>query len=213
MHVRPAFVLAATTLLLASCRDAQVSSYRVPAEKAEKLPPILTGEMPASAPAAAGGDAASMANTAVPTASGQALTWTAPAHWKTKPASAMRKGSYAVTGADGAEADLSITAFPGDVGGDLANINRWRGQISLPPLTAADLATSTEHLDLNGLHITYVDIANPTGEKPQRIVGAFVPFENATWFFKLMGPETVVAAERDAFRAFLSTVKPASAAQ
>jgi len=64
-----------------------------------------------------------MASTPVTTASGPGLTWTAPAHWKAKPGSAMRKGSYAIAG-DGGEADLAITAFPGDVGGDLAAISR-----------------------------------------------------------------------------------------
>lgn len=210
MHVRLASLLA-LALLFAGCRDAKVTSYRVPAEKPEPLPPVLTGELPSSSPATAGAaaDQATMANTAVPTASGNALAWSAPGHWKPKPASSMRKGSYAIAGSDGAEADLSITAFPGDVGGDLANINRWRGQLSLPPIAASDLATATEHLDYNGLHMTYVDIVG-TDENPQRIIGASVPFEGATWFFKLMGPDALVASERTAFRAFLETIKPAS---
>ncbi len=198
-------------LLLSGCREAQISSYRVAKEQPEPLPPVLTGDAPATphpAPSAPtpGVDPA-MANTAVPTASGNDLSWTAPAHWKTKPPSAMRKGSYAIVGPDGAEADLSITAFPGDVGGDLANINRWRGQISLPPISAADLATQTEHIDANGLHITFVDFAN-TANPPLRITGAIVPLGNATWFVKAMGPDSVVAPERETIRAFIQTLQP-----
>ena len=37
-----------------------------------------------------------MANTPVATASGPGLTWSAPSHWKAKPASAMRKGSFVI---------------------------------------------------------------------------------------------------------------------
>lgn len=198
-------------LLLSGCREAKIASYRVPKEQPEPLPPVLTGDIPAAprstpnAPAA--GVDPSMANTAVPTASGNDLSWTAPAHWKTKPASAMRKGSYAIVGPDGAEADLSITAFPGNVGGDLANINRWRGQISLPPISDSDLATQTEHIDANGLHITFVDFAN-TANPPQRITGAIVPLGNATWFVKAMGPDSVVAPERETIRAFIQTLQP-----
>lgn len=199
-HLPPVFLAA---VLLAGCRDAKISSYRVPHETPEPLPPILTGAMP-SMPAAGAG--ASMANTAVPTASGEGLTWTAPSHWQAKPASAMRKGSYTVPGASGADADLSITAFPGDVGGELANINRWRGQLSLPPITEAELPTATEHVDAHGLHFTVVDFAN-TADKPQRILGAFAAFDGATWFFKLTGPDATVANERAAFREFLQTVK------
>jgi hypothetical protein len=149
-----------------------------------------------------------MANTAVATASGAGLTWTAPAHWTAKPAGAMRKGSYAIKG-DGGEADLSITAFPGDVGGDLANLNRWRGQIQLPPVSQSEFEAVTRHLDHNGLHLTVVDIAS-TGANPQRILGAMVPFEGATWFFKLMGPDQVVAPQKAAFATFLESIKPSA---
>ncbi len=212
MASRIRLLLLPLVLLLPACRDAQVATYRVPAEKAEPLPPVLTDQAPpppAASGNAAGADAmASMANTAVPTATGDGLSWTAPAHWKPKPGSAMRKGSYAIVGEGGAEADLAITAFPGDVGGDLANINRWRGQISLPPIAAAELASATEHIDANGLHMTFFDIANSSGENPMRIVGVSIPYEGSTWFFKLMGPDALVAAERNAFRAFLQTIQP-----
>lgn len=199
-------LLLLSVAVLAACRDAKVTSYRVPAEKPDPLPPVLTGELPAPAPGgpAAGAD---MANTAVPTASGEGLVWSAPAHWKPKPASAMRRGSFAVTDESGAEADLSITAFPGDVGGDLANVNRWRGQLGLPPIAASELSTATQHLDFNGLHMTFVEIANPAGDKPQRIIGAFIPYEGATWFVKLTGPDALVAREKPALLSFLETIK------
>ncbi len=196
----------AALVFLPACRDAKITSYRVPHEKPEPMPPVLSGGTAPSA--AAGGDMAAMANTAVPTAAGDGLAWTAPAHWKTKPESPMRKGSYAISAGDGPEADMAITAFPGDVGGDLANVNRWRGQIGLSPITEADLGRTSQHLDFNGLHCTFVDFANPDGANPQRILGAIVPFEGATWFFKMMGPDALVAREKPAFLQFLQTVHP-----
>src|SRR5262245_59791460 len=133
---RPTLALAALALLLTgACRKADVASYRVPKEKDPEMPAAKASAQPPAAPA--GG---TMANTAVPTAQGDGLAWTAPAHWQAKPASAMRKGSYAIAGDGGAAADLSITAFPGDVGGEAANVNRWRGQVSLPPASASELA-------------------------------------------------------------------------
>lgn len=196
--------------LAASCRDAKVAGYRVPAEKPDPLPPVLTGATaaPSPAPAAAG----NMAATAVPTAEGPALHWTAPAHWKAKPASAMRKGSYAVPGEGGADADFSVTAFPGDVGGELANFNRWRSQLDLPPLTPKDMEDLVARLDQNGLKFAVAEFVNRGVDKPQRIVGAQVPFAGATWFFKLIGPEELVAREKPAFFAFLQSVQPATPA-
>ena len=206
--------LATVALLFVSCRDPKVASYRVAKETDPQMPAAAStgGDRrtapnapmaPATAPAGT-----SMASTPVATASGAGLAWNAPAAWKNKPASAMRKGSYAV-GEPGAEADLSITAFPGDVGGELANINRWRGQVSLPPITEGEVAAAVTRLSANGLAMTIVDAAGP-GAGAQRVLGAIVPFEGATWFFKLLGPDAVVAKARPDFLAFVKTVKAAS---
>jgi hypothetical protein len=48
-----------------------------------------------------------------------------------------------VAGADGTKGEVAISHFPGDVGGDLANVNRWRQQVALPPIDEAGLAVST----------------------------------------------------------------------
>ena len=119
----------------------------------------------------------------------------------------MRKGSYAIVGTDGAEADLSITAFPGDVGGNLANVNRWRGQLELPPLTESELEPVMNHLHVADLHADVVEFANPKAAKPQRMIGAIIPHEGATWFFKLTGPDALVSQNKEAFLAFLNTIK------
>ncbi len=181
-----ATLLLASLTLLTACREAKVTSYRVPKEKPEELPPGLaaastnagTAPIPgAPAPAAPGMPGApmvpgsDMASTAVPTANGSDLSWTAPADWKPKAPGAMRKGSFTVSGAAG-DADLSITAFPGDVGGELANLNRWRGQIQLAPLAEGDLATVTTHLEAKwpdlrrcGLH---EPVCEPARAHPRR---------------------------------------------
>ncbi|MFZ9838926.1 MAG: hypothetical protein ACO3JJ_10385 [Opitutaceae bacterium] len=203
MKALPPSLLALALGLVTGCQKEAITTYRIPKEQHP-----AAKAAPAAPPAPAGGD---MANTAVATASGAPLTWTAPAAWTAKPAGAMRKGSYAVKGQEG-EADFAITAFPGDVGGDLANLNRWRGQLSLPALAQADFAAATEHVDHNGLHMTVVDIVG-AGDQPQRILGAMIPHGGATWFFKLTGPAALVAREKPAFNAFLATIKPAAPAK
>jgi hypothetical protein len=205
------FGLIATLAFAAGCRDREISAYRAPKDPASTVPAegrantndLPPGHPPVGPVAPGAGD--TMANTAVPTASG-ALTWTAPAHWSAKPASAMRKGSFAVKG-DGAEADLSITAFPGDTGGLLANLNRWRGQVALPAFAESDLPKSVEHIDTGTLHFEVVDFAGTANGAPTRIVGAILARNGETWFFKLMGPDAVVAKEKPEFIKFLGTVQ------
>ena len=143
---------------------------------------------------------------AVANANSPGLRWAAPADWQSKPASAMRKSTFLVPSATGASTELAITAFPGDVGGELGNVNRWRGQLQLTPLAEADLAGAVTRLSQNGLTFTLVDFTNAPAANPQRMLGAMVPFGGATWFFKLTGPADTVAAQKPAFLAFLQTV-------
>lgn len=177
---------------LGGCREAKVAHYRVPHENVEEAPP-----------APAPGD---MAATAVPTAAGEGLKWSVPGHWRAKPAAAMRKATYAVPG-EGGEGDLSVTAFPGDVGGELANLNRWRNQIHLPPLAPADADRAVTRFESHGLKFAVAEFASSEGAAPVRVLGAIVPVGDATWFFKLSGPDALVAREREAFLAFLRTVE------
>lgn len=187
------FAALTATLLLASCRKAEVSRYRVPKE------------IPPAPPATAAADRA-MAATTVVTAEGDGLVWTAPAHWSANPAAGMRRGSFAIRGPQG-EADMAITAFPGDVGGELANINRWRGQLGLPALNPAELPAVRTPVHTDHFEFILVEFGNPAATPPTRMLGAFTAHQGNTWFFKLSGPDALVAAEKSAFLNFLHTVR------
>jgi hypothetical protein len=204
MSPRPTVFAILSLVLLIGCKDREIASYRAPKDP----PPTMPGMPPAGDAAASpspSGDQ-SMANTAVPTASGADLVWTAPAAWTVKPNGPMRKGSFSVKG-DGGEADLSITAFPGSTGGLLANVNRWRGQLGLAPFSEGEMEANTVHLDASDLHMIVVDFAGTAGDKSTRILGAIVPHDTDTWFFKLMGPDALVENQKPAFLEFLHTIK------
>jgi len=219
--------LFAGLLALGACRDAKMQAYDVPKEPAAELPaakpthsagPVAADKaLPPGHPSMDGATPPTAAPAAMPatpglqTASGPELSWSAPAEWTAKPASMMRKATYAIA-AGGATADLAITAFPGDVGGDAANVNRWRGQVGLPALGDAEALASIERLSANGLTIGIVDVCDTTAASPTRLVGAIVPYSGATWFFKLLGPDAAVSPEKAAFLQFVKTIKPAATA-
>ncbi|MFH1496990.1 MAG: hypothetical protein ABII82_04110 [Verrucomicrobiota bacterium] len=159
---------------------------------------VFTAEPLPGAPAAVAAALQSAPATPSGPAAAGDLTWTAPASWQAKDLGPMRKASYTV----GDEADFSVIAFPGEAGGDLANINRWRGQVQLPPLTEAQLAAETESVAGQGLTFTLVDFAGGG----TRITGAILPHAGQSYFFKLTGPDAVVAAARPEFIAFLQSV-------
>ena len=210
------FFLALSTLTT-GCRDREVAVYQAPKDAVVTPPPAAEpaapGGLPPGHPPIPGGAApaagAAMAGSDIQPqiAAGLALRWKAPAQWQIKPAGSVRKGSYKVVGAGGAEADMAITAFPGDTGGLVANVNRWRSQVGLGEQTQAQIEAALELLDANGLHMDVVDVTGKGQTGPVRLLGAIVPHQGQTWFFKMVGPEPVVAAERAAFTAFLRTIE------
>jgi len=139
--------------------------------------------------------------------------WTAPFVWEEQPASGFRKGSFLVRGSDGKTADVSVISFPEAAGGLLANVNRWRDQLKLPPIS--DEAQAGTPLSINGHDLFFVDAVSdqpisPDGSK-SRILGGIFPLNGETWFFKMMGPGQLVESQRDAFKQFLQSVHTAGA--
>lgn len=215
--IRPPLApLAAAVLLLSTtaCRRDEVRTYVVAKETAA---PAAANASAAPAPAASMPalpgpvSDATMANTAVSTAAGPGLAWDVPAGWTTGPEKPMRKATLLLPATDGTPAaELAVTAFPGDVGGNLANVNRWRGQLSLPPIGQAELGSALQHIDVGSLHIDVIELVGPGTPPAQRLLGAIVPYSGATWFFKLSGPDAAIAAQKDAFLAFVRTIRPSN---
>jgi hypothetical protein len=130
------------------------------------------------------------------------VSWTLPRGWTEQPPSNMRAGSFLVK--DGARtADISIVPLNGDAGGDLSNVNRWRGQIGLTPISAAELDRQSEIIAPAGRRMRLVDIAN--GGK--RLVATIYGAGDKTWFFKMTGDDALVKATKPAFLKFLESVK------
>ena len=54
-------------------------------------------------------------------------------------------------GSNNQDVDISVTTFPGDVGGELMNINRWRQQIGLSPISIDSLDEHIVTKTINGM--------------------------------------------------------------
>ena len=131
--------------------------------------------------------------------------WVVPQDWKPSKQSSVRRASFVVTGADNQAAEISVTVFPGDVGGLLANVNRWRGQIELEPITGEQVADLTKKLDVNGVAATVVDFANDATGK--QMVVATISRDGNSWFFKMTGDKPVIEAQKAAFLGFVKSAK------
>jgi hypothetical protein len=135
--------------------------------------------------------------------------WAVPANWtETEPGQMVFK-KFSIAGAGDQKAAVSVSFFPGDVGGVFANVNRWRGQLGLAPIESGKLGEVTQTLDIPGGSATLADFTGTdtrTG-RAERLVGAIVPHGNQTWFFKLMGDAPLVGQEKDNFARFVKGIQ------
>ncbi|MFW5883804.1 MAG: hypothetical protein ACOCVG_05490 [Verrucomicrobiota bacterium] len=169
-------------------------------------PPAATASPNApERPASAASDSGAMQPMPGMVESAQAVgapTWEVPEGWQAVDPGSMRKGSFQIPG-EPAPAELAVTVFPGDVGGLLANVNRWRSQVGLPPINPPQLAETVEAIEVDGNESQLVLLKGDNGG----VLGAIVPDADQTWFFKMSGPVSVLEGEQERFRAFLATVE------
>jgi hypothetical protein len=171
-------------LVFAGCGEREIQVYRVPKDAAGAgAPSVSAGVRPAPG-----------------------ILWEAPAHWQEQTPGNVRVGSYLVPGPT-RPADFAITSFPGDVGGDLANVNRWRGQLGLDPIDASELPAALERIEAPAGEFLLADLVAPSGDPPVRMLVALFKQPDRTWFFRLTGDDALVAGERDHLTALLQTVR------
>jgi hypothetical protein len=107
--------------------------------------------------------------------------------------------------------EVAISAFPGDVGGLLANVNRWRGQIGLGALAPDEVASVVTDVEINGTKATVVDFQTdtaPAGKThPQRMIVVTLPHEGNSWFFKMTGDAPLAGAQKETLLQFVKSVK------
>lgn len=216
-------VLLAGSLLLSltGCEKAEPTSYLIPKESRDTNLPQAPSDASKQAPSpmVPVTEAAPGMSPAGPTSAGSSqmqvlpgmaeaaeqagdIQYTVPDGWEDLPPSGIRKANLRVSD-DFGSAELTVLVFPGDVGGRLANINRWRGQIGLDAATPEDLSAFTEAYTISQHRGLYVRLEGGM----QSILGGLLPFHGSTWFFKLQGSSQTVMDNEAAMKAFLDSVQ------
>ena len=136
-------------------------------------------------------------------------TWEIPPTWQDGKASSMRIASLKVADKNGSKLDISVTTFPGDVGGLLANVNRWVGQIELSPVSQSSLEKYCTPFTIAGNSGHFIEAY---GEKEAVLAGALF-LEKESWFFKLLGNKSLAEKEKENFIMFLHSISPKSGSE
>lgn len=186
-------------VLLAGCsKTSDVTVHKVPKEVAPAAHGAGDGHDHAAPPAPGG---VSEGLEQAPASTG--LQWTDPAGWQRESGSGMRVATYKL----GEGLECSVVSLGGAAGGDLANVNRWRGQMGLPDVNSLQgIATSLK--TPIGTSVL-VDLEGAGAKQGQRMVAAIVTDGGVTWFFKLTGPVEAVGRAKPNLSKLLGTLRRA----
>jgi len=130
---------------------------------------------------------------------GRLASWELPSNWAPEEgASPILMASFLAANDDGG-ARITVTSLARDGGGDLPNINRWRGQLALPAAERLDGSAGV----VSESPLT-VDLSAPAGGA--RMLAAIVPGEGETHYFKMTGSTAGCEAELEGFNRLVAEV-------
>ncbi len=185
----------AMAIAASGCEKADVKAYKAP--KDELPPHLATSGRGTNAGMPPTASAAGAAATEVK------VTWTAPGTWTSVASEqAMRIATYRTGGEPGVE--VVVSAFPGDVGGTLANVNRWRGQVGAAPVAESDLAGMLESVEVEGVKVSTLRIK---GEQQDMLAAMITPGDGQTWFVKATAEAAALDGIGAEFVAFARTFR------
>jgi hypothetical protein len=93
------------------------------------------------------------------------IEWTLPDGWtEQEPTPRQQQFGRVVTlrPKDSPLVEVAVSQARGSL---LDNVNRWRGEVGLKPVAAAELEQATKSLDVNGVKVTIVDVSGPLAPK------------------------------------------------
>ncbi len=186
-------------LLGLGCRSDEVAHYRVPKESAAAPAP-----MPAMPPKPMGERTGEPSDVPPPPKPQGSLKWTLPKGWSELPGGGMRFATFKTPVAGKLEA--TVVVLPGPAGGELANVNRWRGQIALPALDEAGLAKARTTLKTKVGTVNVYDFTSEGTAKSRMVAGYVTTPDGNTWFLKLTGDADPVAKAKPDFMTILGSL-------
>jgi len=134
------------------------------------------------------------------------LQWTTPEGWDETPGSGMRIVTFMVK-----NQECTILTFPGDVGGDEANIRRWLGQLGASASDAeikSFVDKPVRFVTEGGFECRFFDFENliPSGS-PKNALAGIIPVGEHTAFVKLMGDSAILKEQKDLFEALCKSIR------
>ncbi len=136
------------------------------------------------------------------------LTYELPKNWKETPSGKMVMKTFVVNPqTKNSEGKVTLSVFPGDVGGVSANVNRWARQIKLTDPTAIQKVLDgliKKQGKMPYIYVSYLGVTS--GHDPSTLSGIF-RFRDKSLFVKFVGHHHDLEANQVDFIDFLKSIK------
>ena len=211
MQIRLTLLLGALVAACGGDSDREITTIR---ERAASLPP-RGGRMPSTAerfgvrPRSGPDDAHADPHGG---ASRSPLVYDVPEGWEEVSPTRLRLVNLRVKRDPATECYLTI--LPGTGGGVIGNVNRWRSQIGLDPVDAAEIE-KLDKLPLFGEPAHYVELAGTfrgmggEAKSDYKLLGLVLALPPNALFLKMAGPAATVDAEKARFEKLASSLRVA----
>ena len=194
---RSVVFFSAALWVVAGCRRDEVTHFRTPKEQAAGAPgatPMGMGSAPS----------ADVPPPPAPSERGS-LKWTLPKGWAESKTGGMRYATLKPP-VDG-KIDVSVVVLPGPAGGELANVNRWRGQIGLAAVSESDLPSMRRIVRTKAGPVAVYELESEGTVKSHMTGAVLQAADGNTWFIKMVGDAAAVAKARADFAHLLESIR------
>ncbi|MEM8783097.1 MAG: hypothetical protein AAGE65_09615, partial [Planctomycetota bacterium] len=182
------------------------NEVRVYTARIDPPAPPITGQAaaPLSAPAAAPSPVLANAGSGGPRP--QELAWTLPAEFgfrDTGESNQFRLTTLRAGDPNDPDAalEVAVSRVPGAAGTITGNVNRWRQQLGLPPLTQEQVVPVVDYANNEAVPGFFTRIEAENGEAATMI--AWFQLEDASWFLKANGTPEALDTPREGFEALV----------
>ncbi len=135
------------------------------------------------------------------------FTFTVPKSWKSAALPTFAVAAFAVS-ENSPRPEVTITPLPEAAGGIDANVNRWRGQLGLPPASDDELKSVVQPYQVDGQSGHLVSLLGPEESNPRRAITAIVlSHDSVNWIFALKATADLAKKEQVNFEKFVRSVK------
>ena len=137
----------------------------------------------------------------------QTPTFEVPTGWTAAKNDTFSKAAFEVR-QEGQSIRITLTPL-GPLGNTLPfQVNRWRGQLGLPPMQPNEIDKAIEKIEAGDLTGFYVKLVSPeSAQNRQAILAGILPQTGRSWYVKLKGDAALALKQEPQFKTFVQSVR------